>query len=217
MNQLPREVEERYGIAKGVLIPVTVSPRQLEMLRTAEIEAEKGWNIMVMVFAGAKILAHGETGSHRLRLPEFRLSSDLLDLEDFENALKGRVHDEYGLEIDLSRYLLLAHCTFMSDSPVEGDESDTSSRTLHFFTARALNSDDLLHSDEPSSAARLVKPQALADSLQGEWADVSAQLRTGAPPDPNMRDEYNTSWAFVRARLVAQAFQALFGWDLPEL
>lgn len=217
MNHLPREVEERYGIAKGLIIPVTVTEHQLEMLRTAESESDKGWNILLLIFAGAKILAHGETNSHKLRLPEFRVSDETLDLEDFENALKQRVLDDYGFEIDLSRYLMLAHCTFMSDSPVEGDESDTSSRILHLFTARALNSDDLVEREEPiNKAARLVKPAALSNSLQSEWADVRSQLNSGGPT-ANMRDEYDASWAFVRARMIAIAFQNLFGWELPEI
>lgn len=216
MNLLPREVEERYGAAKNMVIPVTVTQRQLDMLRAAEEESAKGWNIMLLVFSGAKMLAHAEAGSFKLRLPEFRLSSDLIDLEDFEAALKDKVLAEYGLEIDLSRYLMLAHCTFMADSPIEGDESDTSSRTLHLFTARALNSDDLMQSEEFSSSARLVKPATLSDSLQAEWADVRSQLNTGGP-NLSMRDDYDASWAFVRARVIALAFQSLFGWNLPEI
>lgn len=217
MNRLPREVEERYGSERGVVLPVTVTPHQLEMLRAAEAESDKGWNVVLMIFAGSRILAHGETNSHKLRLPEFRLSSDNLDLEDFENALKKRVLDDYGFEVDLSRYLMMVHCTFMSDSPIEGDESDTSSRTLHLFTARALNSDDLLESEEPpNGSVRLVKPATLSNSLQGEWADVRSQLNTGGSTS-NMRDEYDASWAFVRARMIALAFQHLFGWELPEI
>lgn len=216
MNLLPREVEERYGAAKNFVIPVTVTKRQLDMLRAAQEESDKGWNIMLLVFSGAKMLAHSEAGSHKLRLPEFRLSADLIDLEDFEAALKDKVLTQYGFEIDLSRYLMLAHCTFMSDSPIEGDESDTSSRSLHLFTARALNSDDLMHSEEATGEARLVKPAALSDSLQAEWADVRAQLQTGGFSS-SMRDDYEASWAFVRARVVALAFQNLFGWELPEL
>src|SRR5690349_20816539 len=131
MNLLPREVEERYGAAKNFVIPVTVTKRQLDMLRAAQEESDKGWNIMLLVFSGAKMLAHSEAGSLKLRLPEFRLSANLIDLEDFEAALKDKVLTQYGFEIDLSRYLMLAQCTFMSDSPIEGDESDTSSRSLH--------------------------------------------------------------------------------------
>ncbi len=217
MNRLPQEFEERYGVAKGMLLPVTVSPRQLEMLRTAEEESNKGWNVMLLVFAGAKILAHAEGDSQTaLRLPEFRVSTELLDLEDFETNLKAQVLSDYGLEIDLSRYLMLAHCAFMGNAPIEGDESDTSSRTLHVFTARALNSDDLLSSEEISSVARLVKPAALADALQKEWADARSQLNTGGTT-ANMRDEYDSSWAFVRARLAALAFHSLFNWDLPDV
>jgi len=216
MKPLPREVEERYGVARGIVMPVTVSEGQLSMLRAAEAESEKGWNILMLIFAGAKILAHAESGSHKLRLPEFRISAETLDLEDFEIALKDAVQVEYGLKIDLSRYLMLAHCTFMSDSPVEGDESDTSSRTLHLFIARALNSDELSGSEKASGAARLVKPAALSESLQLEWADERAQLNTRGA-SANMRDDYNASWAFVRARLVALAFQNLFDWPLPEI
>ncbi|MEI6044572.1 MAG: hypothetical protein WCS37_09470 [Chloroflexota bacterium] len=216
MKELPREVEERYGIVLGVVLPVTVSPTQLQMLRAAETESEKNWSIVLLIFSGANVMAHGETDSGRLRLPEFRIPSDLLDLDEFEATLKEKVFLEYGLKIDLSRYLMLGHCTFMSDSPVEGDESDTSSRTLHLFTARALNSDDLVAKEQPIGVARLVKPNLLADSLQREWADVRAQLNTGGTSQ-NMRDDYNASWAFVRSRLVALAFQKLFGWELPEV
>jgi hypothetical protein len=218
MNDLPQEVEERYGVVVGHVLPVTVSQGQLEMLRTAETEAAKNWNIILLIFAGAKILAHSEVGTHRLRLPEFRIPSDTLDLEEFEAILKENVQVEYGLKIDLSRYLMMIHCTFMSDSRMAGDEGDTSNRTLHLFTARALNSDDLVavEKEEPNSVTRLVKPMKLADSLQGEWSDVRSQLNTGGASH-NMRDEYEASWAFVRARLVAIAFQKLFGWELPEI
>lgn len=217
MNELPREFEERYGAARGLVLPVTVSQQQLDMLRAAENEANKGWNVLLLIFAGSKILAHGEPGTKKLRLPEFRLSADTLDLEDFEAALKSQVLIEYDFEIDLSRYLMLAQCTFMSNSPVEGDESDTSSRTLHLFTARALNSDEVSAREALVNTAQLVKPAALSEALQAEWADVRAQLNTGGSPGGDMRGDYEASWAFVRARLIAQAFQHLFDWPLPEL
>ncbi len=216
MKKLPPEIEERYGVGRGLVLPVVVTQRQLDMLRAAEAESDKGWNVMLLIFSGAKILAHAEPGSYKYRLPEFRIPDDTLDLEDFEAALKDKVLIEYGFEIDLSHYLMLAHCTFMSDSPIEGDESDTSSRTLHLFTARALNSDELIASEESAIAARLIKPSVLSNSLQSEWADVRAQLNTGGSSG-NMRDDYDSSWAFVRARLVSTAFHNLFGWPLPEI
>ena len=33
----------------------------------------------------------------------------------------------------------------------------------------------------------------------------------------SMKAEYDKSWAFVRVRVVATAFQSLFGWPLPEI
>lgn len=219
MKQLPREIEERYGMARSILLPVVASRHQVEMLRAAEQESMRGWNFMVLLFMGGRLLTEVQSSqSQAYRLPELRLPADILDLEDFEEAFKGKIAETYGLEVNLGRYLLLAHCTFMATGPEDtaGDDVGTSSRTLHLFTARASHSDDLDYSQDTRSNLRLVKPTALLDALQAEWADVKTQLNFGGSMG-DLKSEYDKSWTFVRARLVATAFQSLFGWPLPDL
>ncbi len=219
MKPLLREVEERYGVARGILLPVVVTPHQVEMLRAAERESEQSWNFMLLLFAGAHLLATTDAAqSQALRLPEFRLPCDILDLTDFEEAFKTKIAGTFGLDIELSHYLLMAHCTFMAtgEQDTAGDDVGTSSRTLHVFTARALNSDELEQSKVVSPAVRLVKPAIVAESLQAEWADIKTQLASGGSLG-DLRAEYDNSWAFVRVRVVTTAFHNLFGWPMPEI
>lgn len=219
MNPMLREVEERYGVARSILLPVVVSPPQLDMLRTSEQESAKGWNILVLLFAGARLVTEAPNGSTGVyRLPEFRLPSDILDLEVFEEEFKEKIADLYKIELDIGRYLMMVHCTFMigGQDGESNEDAGTSSRTLHIFTARALNSDELTGHETQVSSVRLVKPQALLDALQAEWADTKAQLVSGGKFG-DLKTEYDRSFSFVRARLVATAFQNLFGWPLPEL
>jgi hypothetical protein len=219
MKQLLPEIEERYGTARSIMLPVVVSAHQVEMLRAAEKASEQGWNFLVMIFSGARLVAEvGKETSLAYRLPEFRLPSDILDLEDFEAAFQDKILESFGLNINISRYLLLAHCTFMATGPENavGDDEDTSSRTLHIFTARAVNSDDTGEKKENLPNVKLVKPQELLDALQSEWADCKTQLASGGTLG-NLKSEYDKSWAFVRVRVLAQAFQSLFGWPLPEI
>ncbi len=218
MKQLPREIEERYGVARSILLPVVVSPHQVEMLRMAENESNQGWNFIVLLFEGGRLVTEVENNQGQAyRLPELRLPADILDLEDFEEAFKDKLHAKYGLEVVLSRYLLLVHCTFMASGEADtaGDDIGTSSRTLHVFTARCLNSDELAGQEGPLNI-RLVKPTVLLDALQSEWADIKTQAASGGTLG-DLRMEYDKSWTFVRARVVATAFQRLFGWPLPEL
>ncbi len=216
MKRLIPEIEERYGAARNILIPVVVSPHQVEMLRAAEKESERGWNFLVMVFAGAHLIT--ESNGNAYRLPEIRLPADILDLEEFEEAFREKLFTNYGLKATLSRYLLLAHCTFMATGQEggAGDDVGTSSRTLHIFTTRAINTDELSDQPQPGPNVKLVKPTALLDSLQAEWSDIKTQVASGGTLG-NLKAEYDKSWSFVRARVVAMAFQSLFGWPLPEL
>ncbi|HEX2916831.1 MAG TPA: hypothetical protein VH186_39095 [Chloroflexia bacterium] len=217
--QLLREIEERYGTARSVLLPVVVLPHQLEMLRAAEKESDKGWNFLVLLFAGGRLLTQVESNqSHLYRLPEFRIPSDIMDLEDFEVAFKEKLEELYGTKVNLGRYLLYVHCTFMTSGPEDtaGEDNGTSSRTLHVFTARALNSDELDAHEENDFNIKLVKPNVLLDALQAEWSDIKTQMDSGGTLG-DMKAEYDKSWAFVRARVVATAFQSLFGWPLPEV
>lgn len=219
MKPLPTEIEDRYGAARGILLPVVVSSHQVEMLRMAEEESNKGWNFMVLLFAGGRLVTEvANSKSQAYRLPEIRLSSDILDLEDFENEFKEKINTNYGLEVNLGRYLLQVHCTFMATDQGDdaGDDAGTSSRNLHVFTARALNSDELVGQEDSPVNIRLVKPTALLDALQAEWADTKTQLASGGTLG-DLKAEYDKSWAFVRSRVVATAFQRLFGWPLPEL
>lgn len=222
MKPMIREVEERYGVARSILMPVVVSPQQLDMLRTSEQESAKGWNIVILLFSGARLVTESPTGSTEgsYRLPEFRLSSDILDLEVFEEEFREKIKTLYNLELGIGRYLMMVHCTFMT-SGADGESTEdngTSSRTLHVFTARVVNSDDLQEEGQTTTAANVhfVKPQALLDALQAEWADTKAQISTGGKFG-DIKTEYDKSFAFVRARLVATAFQNLFGWSLPDL
>ena len=219
MKHLIREIEERYGAARNILLPVVASAHQVEMLRAAEAEAERGWNFMLLLFAGAGLIAEVENKqSHSYRLPEFRLPSDILDQEDFEEAFKAKVEENYGLKITISRYLLMIHCTFMAtgEAGQVGDDVGTSSRALHIFTARAVNTDDLTNLVQSRPNIKLVKPTALLDALQAEWSDIKTQVASGGSLG-DLRSQYDKSWAFVRARSVATAFQSLFGWPLPDL
>ncbi len=219
MKPLPHEIEERYGVARSILLPVVVSPHQLEMLRAAEQNSEQGWNFIVLLFAGGRLLTEVEySQSHNYRLPEFRLPADILDLEDFEEALLQKIHQKYDLEAVLGRYLLMVHCAFMAtgEEDAAGEDRGTSSRTLHIFTARALNSDELAGQEEPPLNIRLVKPTVLLDALQAEWADTKTQVASGGKLG-DLKVEYDKSWTFVRARVIATAFQSLFGWPLPEI
>jgi hypothetical protein len=219
MKPLLREVEERYGAARNLLMPVSVLPGQLDMLRAAEEESGKGWNIMLLLFAGARLVTEVAPGSQKAyRLPEFRMPSDILDLEVFEETFRDKVLEKYGLEIGIGRYLMMVHCTFMTQNRIGETDEDygTSSRTLHIFTARAHNSDELQASDDAPLNVRLVKPTDLLDNLLAEWADVKSQIASAGTLG-DMRAEYDKSWAFVRARVVAMAFQSLFGWPLPEM
>ena len=219
MKQLLPEIEERYGTARSILLPVVVSSHQVEMLRAAEHESEQGWNFLVMIFSGARLIAEvAQESSLAYRLPEFRLPADILDLEDFEEAFREKVQQNFGINIQISRYLLLAHCTFMAtgQETESGDDEATSSRTLHIFTARAVNSDDTSEKKENLPNIKAVKPQELLDALQAEWADCKTQMASGGTLG-NMKSEYDKSWSFVRVRVVATAFQSLFGWPLPEI
>ncbi|MDB5082437.1 MAG: hypothetical protein JWP00_4361 [Chloroflexi bacterium] len=219
MKQLLPEIEERYGTARSILLPVVVSPHQVEMLRAAEKESEQGWNFLVMIFSGAHLVAEvSHKDSQTYRLPEFRLPADIIDLEDFEVAFREKIFENFGVTINISRYLLLAYCTFMATGQenAAGDDEDTSSRTLHIFTARAVNSDDTGENKETPSNVKLVKPQELLDALQAEWADFKTQLASGGTLG-DLKSEYDKSWAFVRVRVLATAFQSLFGWSLPEI
>ncbi len=221
MKPLIPEIEERYGAARSILLPVVVTRPQLEMLRAAEKESEEGWNFMLLLFGGARLVAQiADEQSHAYRLPEFRLAADILDLEDFEVAFKAKVQSSYGLKVEFGRYLLMAQCTFMATGEAEdntGDDLGTSSRTLHIFTARTHNLDDLTEENQAGrNAITLVKPTALLDALQAEWADYKTQLAFGGTMG-DMRTEYDKSWTMVRLRVVATAFQRLFGWPLPEL
>ena len=219
MKQLLPEIEERYGTARSILLPVVVSPHQVEMLRAAERESEQGWNFLVMIFSGARLIAEvAQETSQSYRLPEFRLPADILDLEDFEVAFREKVFQNFGINIQISRYLMLAHCTFMATGQenAAGDDEGTSSRTLHIFTARAVNSDDTAEKNENLPNVKLVKPQELLDALQAEWADCKTQLASGGTLG-NLKAEYDKSWSFVRVRVLATAFQSLFGWPLPEI
>lgn len=219
MNQLIREIEERYGAARNILLPVVVSSHQVEMLRAAEHESEQGWNFLVMIFSGARLITEvDQTNSKAYRLPEFRLPSDILDLEDFEIAFRDKVLENFGVNIEISRYLVMAQCAFMATGVenTAGDDEGTSSRTLHIFTARAVNSDDTMEKKESLPNVKAVKPQELLDALQAEWADYKTQISSGGSLG-NLKAEYDKSWAFVRVRVVATAFQSLFGWPLPEI
>jgi hypothetical protein len=219
MKQLLPEIEERYGTARNILLPVVVSAHQVEMLRAAEKESETGWNFLVMIFSGARLIAEvAQETSLAYRLPEFRLPADILDLEDFEEAFRDKILENFGVNIQISRYLLLSHCTFMAtgQEDASGDDEGTSSRTLHIFTARAVNSDDTGDKKENLPNVKLVKPQELLDALQSEWADCKTQLASGGTLG-NLKAEYDKSWAFVRVRVLATAFQSLFGWPLPEI
>lgn len=219
MKLLLREIEERYGAARSILLPVIVSAHQVEMLRAAEHESEQGWNFLVMIFSGARLIAEvDQSNSQAYRLPEFRLPSDILDLEDFELAFRDKVLENFGVNIQISRYLLMAQCAFMATGQENsaGDDEGTSSRTVHIFTARAVNSDDTSARRETLPNVKAVKPQELLDALQAEWADYKTQLASGGSLG-NMKSEYDKSWAFVRVRVVATAFQSLFGWPLPEI
>ena len=218
MKPLIREIEERYGAASNVLLPVVVSPHQVEMLRAAEPESEQGWNFMLLLFAGSGLVVEVENAaSHLYRLPEFRLPSDILDLEDFVDEFYAKVAASYGLKISLSRYLLMAHCTFMATGQAggAGDDVGTSSRGLHIFTARATQTDEMNRAAAQSNV-KTVKPTVLLDALQAEWSDIKTQVSSGGTLG-NLRSEYDKSWAFVRVRVVAMAFQRLFGWPLPDL
>ena len=189
------------------------------MLRAAEKESETGWNFLVMIFSGARIIAEvAQESSLAYRLPEFRLPADILDLEDFEVAFRDKILENFGVNVQISRYLLLSHCTFMAtgEENAGSDDEDTSSRTLHIFTARAVNSDDTSEKKENLPNVKLVKPQELLDALQSEWADCKTQLASGGTLG-NLKAEYDKSWAFVRVRVLATAFQSLFGWPLPEI
>lgn len=216
MKVLIREIEERYGNARSILMPVVVTRNQLEMLQLAQPEAEQGWNFMVLLFAGAKLVTE-LCGEQVYRLIELRLPSDIVDLEDFEEAFKAKIESEFNLKIELSRYLLLAHCTFMATGENTADEDGgTSSRTIHVFTARVVASDESANLEKTSGKIKLVKPTALLDSLQAEWGDTKTQLASGGSFG-DMRAEYDKSWSFVRLRVVGTAFQALFDWPLPEM
>ncbi len=219
MKPLPNEIEERFGIAEGILLPVTVTTSQLEMLRAAEQSSADGINILMVAFAGAKLVAHGEPYSQRYKLPEVRLSGDIFDLEVFETSLKESFLAEYEVEIEISRYLMMIHCTFMDDQRTEEEGPQMSSRTLHVFTARVPNSDEwqeeLAVSED--SPIRLVKPRHLLDSLHSEWSDVKTQLSTGLTRYSDMKAEYDESWSFVRARIAALVFKKLYNWELPEI
>ncbi len=219
MKQLLPEIEERYGAARNILLPVVVSARQVEMLRAAEKEAEQGWNFLVMIFSGAHLIAEvAQESSLAYRLPEFRLPADILDLEDFEIAFRDKILENFGVNIQISRYLFLSYCTFMAtgEENASSDDEGTSSRTIHIFTARAVNSDDTSEKKENLPNVKLVKPQELLDALQAEWADCKTQLASGGTLG-NLKAEYDKSWAFVRVRVLATAFQSLFGWPLPEI
>jgi hypothetical protein len=217
MKQLPPEIEERFGVARGMMLPISVTPEQLEMLKAAEAESHKGWNFTLLIFSGAKIIAQEDTVNNRLRLPEIRMTLETRDPEDIEDWIKDKVYIDFGIPIELSRYLILAHCTFMTDDPYGPDDRGTSSRTLHLFTARATNSEGL--TDEVVdgfSPVKLVKPAYLLDRLQSEWADVKAYYNMNQR-SKDLRRAYDDSWTFPRARIAGMAFQQLFGWELPEI
>ena len=168
MKQLLPEIEERYGAARNILLPVVVSARQVEMLRAAEKEAEQGWNFLVMIFSGARLIAEvAQESSLAYRLPEFRLPADILDLEDFEIAFRDKILENFGVNVQISRYLLLSYCTFMatSEENTSSDDEGTSSRTIHIFTARAVNSDDTGEKKENLPNVKLVKPKELLDGF----------------------------------------------------
>jgi hypothetical protein len=217
MKLLPSEMEERFGVAHAVMIPVGVTQEQLQMLQAAENESHKGWNFMLLIFSGAKIIAQEDTTHNRLRLPEIRMTLDSLDPEDIEDWVKDKVYIDFGIQIELSRYLILAHCTFMTSDPYGPDDKGVSNRTLHLFTARATNSEGL--TDEVVdgfSPVKLLKPAQLLDRLQSEWADVKAYYNMNQR-SKDLRRAYDDSWTFPRARIAGMAFQQLFGWQLPEI
>jgi hypothetical protein len=217
MKQLPPEMEGRFGIAKGMMLPITVTPEQLEMLKAAEEESHKGWNFILLIFSGAKILAQEDTLNSRLKLPEVRMTLETRDAEDIEDWIKDKVYIDYGVQIELSRYLILAHCTFMTSAPYAPEDSGTSSRTLHLFTARAVNSDILEDKVvDGFSPIKHVKPAYMLDRLQSEWADVKTRYHVD-PRNKDLRRAYDDSWTFPRARIAGMAFQQLFGWELPEI
>jgi|GEM_PF-1360058 len=219
MKPLPNEIEQRFGVAEGILLPVTVTTSQLGMLRAAEQSSADGINLLVVAFVGAKLVAHSEPYSQRYKLPEVRLPGDILDLEVFETSLKQNFLAEYEVEIEISRYVMMVHCTFMDDQRTEEEGPNMSSRTLHIFTARVPNADEWQEelSVSEDSPIRLVKPRHLLDSLHSEWSDVKTQLSSGLTRYSDMKAEYDESWAFVRARTAALVFKKLYNWELPEI
>lgn len=219
MNLLPREIEERYGTAHGLLIPALVSPAQLDILKADEKNAAKVWHLPIVLYAGARVICQVQPSTGYLRPLQFNIPNDILDLEDFDNTIKDMAITDYSLELELGHYLLMAQITFMVDSP-EGEDGGTSSRTMHLFTAHTRNLEQFMDeaAASPDLHLKLVKPTELNASLEAEWSEVKARRNT-APPGyrPNLLTDYNDAWVFVYTRLIAQTFHQLFGWPLPEI
>jgi len=198
MNLLPREIEERYGSARGLIIPALLSPIQMEILQADESNAAKVWQVMVLVYAGARLVCQTPTNLNYLRPLIFSLPSDILDLEDFETEIK----DAALINVEI------------------GEDGGTQSRTIHLFTGRVRNTDEFV--SETATALdnhiKLVKPSELNATMQAEWNETKARRNTLPPhTKPDLKSEYNEIWVFAYARLVAQAFHQLFGWDLPTI
>jgi hypothetical protein len=220
MNLLPREIEERYGSARGLIIPALLSPIQMEILQADEPNATKVWQVMVLVYAGARLVCQTPTNLNYLRPLMFSLPSDILDLEDFETEIKDAALINHGIELEIGHYLIMAQITFMPNNIEVGEDGGTQSRTIHLFTGRVRNTDEFL--SETATALdnhiKLVKPSELNATMQAEWNEVKARRNTLPPhTKPDLKSEYNEIWVFAYARLVAQAFHQLFGWNLPTI
>lgn len=220
MNLLPREIEERYGAARGLIIPALVTQSQLEILRAEEKKTDQVWHIPALIYAGSRIVCIVQPSTGYIRPLQFNLPTEILDLEDFDNFIKDTALTEYGLEVELGHYLLMAQVTFMSDSSGGSEDGGTSSRTLHLFTGHVRNLEEFISETVASQnhTLRLCKPTELNALLEAEWNEIKAQRLAVSPsPKPALLTEYNNAWVFVYARLVAQAFHQLFGWELPPV
>lgn len=220
MSLLPQEIEERYGAARGLIIPTRVSPTQLDILRAEEKNTARVWQLPLLVFAGARLICQVQPNSGYLRPLQFGLPNDILDLEDFDNAIKDAALTDYSLEIELGHYLLMAQVTFLSNQPDSSEDNGTAARTLHLFTAHVRNLEEFLAETaaSPDRHLKLVKPAELNSALQAEWSEVKARRNT-TPPNVKigLLTDYHDAWVLVYVRLVAQAFNQLFGWPLPTI
>lgn len=217
MQLLPQEIEERYGAARGLVIPTLVSSGQLDILRADERNAAKVWQVPMLVYAGARLVCQTQPHSGYLRPLQFSLPNTILDVEDFAEAVKEAALTNFGLKIEIGHYLLMAQITFMIDNPEVGEDAGTASRTLHLFTAHTSNLEKFLveTAASPDRNLKLVKPTELNAALEAEWNELKARRQTHTKS--SLISDYNDAWVFVYTRLLAQAFHHLFGWPLPAV